>query len=362
MGRAARNHGGTGGHGCFPLPGERPNFNHHIITDKALLSLVQGSNRIKQNTNGVEIKPKGQGFKKEVQVSVNSLKPKLTSVELRETSDQLPSDSAQLPATPIQTTLTPVNLPVAQVPLASTQLSMTSCQQLMPSGQLPVTSAKPLVDSVELPMTSIQPPVTSVKMSVTSVQLPLTNKNPRKLEQMAYKTQPSIIEQKEMRLIGPGEQTPQFMDSADHRVQQKQTVDSVPQKVSSVQSPIQLPIASVQDPVSAMQPSVPSESQQRASLKHPVPSDQLPMSHHENPFVPQFLPCPTVNNLAEFTKVTLRLYSYFDLLFFNLGANKNKYAWKQILPFLNICSLDFISYLLILHFLSKLLLPLLDPW
>ena len=34
MGRPARNHGGTGGHGCHPLPGERPNFNHHVISDK----------------------------------------------------------------------------------------------------------------------------------------------------------------------------------------------------------------------------------------------------------------------------------------------------------------------------------------
>ena len=33
-----RNHGGTGGHGYFPLPGERPNYNHHVMDDKELVS------------------------------------------------------------------------------------------------------------------------------------------------------------------------------------------------------------------------------------------------------------------------------------------------------------------------------------
>ena len=40
MGKAARNHGGTGGHGCVPLPGERPNFNQHVLGDQVLLRLV----------------------------------------------------------------------------------------------------------------------------------------------------------------------------------------------------------------------------------------------------------------------------------------------------------------------------------
>ena len=40
MGRAARNHRGTGGHGYFPSSGERPNYNQHIISDQALLDLV----------------------------------------------------------------------------------------------------------------------------------------------------------------------------------------------------------------------------------------------------------------------------------------------------------------------------------
>jgi hypothetical protein len=43
MGRAARNHGGTGGHGYFPLAGERPNYNLHVLNDRALYSLVNNN-------------------------------------------------------------------------------------------------------------------------------------------------------------------------------------------------------------------------------------------------------------------------------------------------------------------------------
>ena len=43
MGRAARNHGGTGGHGYFPLAGERPNYNLHVLNDRALCSLVNNN-------------------------------------------------------------------------------------------------------------------------------------------------------------------------------------------------------------------------------------------------------------------------------------------------------------------------------
>ena len=45
MGRPARNHGGTGGRGCLPLPGERPNLNYHVLDDKTLQKLVQNSNQ-----------------------------------------------------------------------------------------------------------------------------------------------------------------------------------------------------------------------------------------------------------------------------------------------------------------------------
>ena len=54
MGRPARNHGGTGGHGCVPLPGERPNFNYHTLDDTTLQKLVQNRNKKLQRSNKIE--------------------------------------------------------------------------------------------------------------------------------------------------------------------------------------------------------------------------------------------------------------------------------------------------------------------
>ena len=53
MGRAARNHGGTGGHGYFPLPGERTNYNHHIIQDTVLFNTVK--NNVKKQVESYKL-------------------------------------------------------------------------------------------------------------------------------------------------------------------------------------------------------------------------------------------------------------------------------------------------------------------
>ena len=55
MGRPARNHGGTGGHGYLPLPGERPNFHRHLLKDMTLTSLVESSLKQPKKKKGVEI-------------------------------------------------------------------------------------------------------------------------------------------------------------------------------------------------------------------------------------------------------------------------------------------------------------------
>ena len=55
MGRPARNHGGTGGHGCLPLPGERPNYSHHVMKDKTLQTLVPHTNQKSGRTTKLEI-------------------------------------------------------------------------------------------------------------------------------------------------------------------------------------------------------------------------------------------------------------------------------------------------------------------
>ena len=41
MGGAARNHGGTRGHGCSPLLGERPNVNRHTLSDSTIIKMVK---------------------------------------------------------------------------------------------------------------------------------------------------------------------------------------------------------------------------------------------------------------------------------------------------------------------------------
>ena len=55
MGRPARNYGGTGGHGCPPLPGEGPNLNCHVMSDKTLLTMVQDTRKRPRRTPKIEI-------------------------------------------------------------------------------------------------------------------------------------------------------------------------------------------------------------------------------------------------------------------------------------------------------------------
>ena len=64
MGRAARNHGGTGGHGYFPLPGERPNYNHHVIQDNVLFNTVK--NNVKKQGESTKLSIVKQRLKEEM--------------------------------------------------------------------------------------------------------------------------------------------------------------------------------------------------------------------------------------------------------------------------------------------------------
>jgi hypothetical protein len=48
MGGGARNHGGTRGHGCPPLPGERANYNLHTLSDNKLLKIINCSEKVKE--------------------------------------------------------------------------------------------------------------------------------------------------------------------------------------------------------------------------------------------------------------------------------------------------------------------------
>ena len=48
MGGGARNHGGTRGHGCLPLPGEMANYNLHTLSDKKLFKIINCSEKVKE--------------------------------------------------------------------------------------------------------------------------------------------------------------------------------------------------------------------------------------------------------------------------------------------------------------------------
>ena len=48
MGGGARNHGGTRGHGCPPLPGERANYNLHTLSDNKLFKIINCSEKVKE--------------------------------------------------------------------------------------------------------------------------------------------------------------------------------------------------------------------------------------------------------------------------------------------------------------------------
>ena len=67
MGRPARNHGGTGGHGYPPLPGEVPNFNQHVLMDKTLQRLVPNMNQKPRITTRIDILTQLPKFGKQIE-------------------------------------------------------------------------------------------------------------------------------------------------------------------------------------------------------------------------------------------------------------------------------------------------------
>ena len=69
MGRA-RNHGGTGGHGYFPLPGEKPDYNRHVINDKTLTSLLSKSKGLK-TSNKEEVNVTAESTKVNIMTQVD---------------------------------------------------------------------------------------------------------------------------------------------------------------------------------------------------------------------------------------------------------------------------------------------------
>ena len=138
MGRAARNNGGTGGHGCVPLPGERPNYNRHVMTDKALHSLV----------------------------SNNDMKKLLGTKEKQPYLGQQKGSAAQPP----NNSGLNLSLSSAKLPLTSAQQPVTTAKQKVTSAKQPVSSAKQHLPSVKQSVSSAKQPVSSAKQPVSSAR------------------------------------------------------------------------------------------------------------------------------------------------------------------------------------------------
>ena len=234
MGRAARNHGGTGGHGYFPLAGERPNYNLHVLKDRALYSLVNNNHgkipckeQLRTSTNLPERKQNNQHSMKAAVLDVKSTSNKdnmvsftpivtkttkdnssqrkeMTSVELPRFKDEQPLQSKKPKDTKLHEEAEqtddnnesqPINLivnkpimrqlPTVQVTNATKkqqqQHPLSSVEQPLFSGQNvghhPVTSVHQHVTSVQQPLITVQKQESSIPVAnpVSSVQQPLSS-------------------------------------------------------------------------------------------------------------------------------------------------------------------------------------------
>ena len=227
MGRAARNHGGTGGHGCVPLPGEHPNYNRHVMTDEALMSLVSINDmkklpvpREKQTHLGQQkgsdaqlsrdellnhpltsTKQPGTSAKQQVTLAkqqctffkksvfsskqpVTSAKQLVTSTKQQVTSanqsvllDQQPVISAkhQVPSAKKPMTLAKQTLSSAHMPVCPEQQPVTSAKRQMTFVKQTVSSAKHPLSKAQEPMVSTKQPLTSAEQSLTTANQPLTS-------------------------------------------------------------------------------------------------------------------------------------------------------------------------------------------
>ena len=306
MGRAARNHGGTGGHGYFPLAGERPNYNLHVLKDRALYSLVNNNHgkipckeQLRTSTNLPERKQNNQHSMKAAVLDVKSTSNKdnmvsftpmvtkttkenssqrkeMTSVELPRFKDEQPPQSKKPKDTKLHEEAEqtddnnesqPINLIVnkpimRQLPTVQVTNATKKQQQQHP------------LSSVEQPLFSGQNvghhPVTSVHQHVTSVQQPL----------ITVQKQESSIP-----VANPVSSVQQPLSSDQHVGHQPVTL--VHQLVASVQQPlitVQQPVISM--PVANLVSSVeqPLSSAQHVG-HHPVTSVQQPLSTVQQPVI-----------------------------------------------------------------------------
>ena len=144
MGRAARNHGGTLGHGFLPLPGERPNFNCHVMSDQDLQCLVRNKDKNKLTRQGTH------------------------------PSVKLPSNEVKQSGSPVKVVGTPVKLLGTPVKLSGTSVKLPGIPVKFPGVQdkLPGISVKQSKITVKQPRTPFKLPGSQDKLPGIPVQLP----------------------------------------------------------------------------------------------------------------------------------------------------------------------------------------------
>ena len=233
MGKAARNHGGTGGHGCLPLPGERPNFNRHVMSDKDLQNLVTNKARSKlanlegQHADllkissgkllGNPVKLPGNGVKVSgtpiIKVLGTPVKPPGTSAIVPGISVKLPRAQVKLSRTPaklegiqdkpsVKLLGTPCNLsetkvkqPGTEVPLSKAPLISKDCTQVNQSGApVGVTEVSVILPSIQskVPGTPIQMSGNKANLAETPVKLPETSAKHVPVEQQVIFPEPIV--------------------------------------------------------------------------------------------------------------------------------------------------------------------------
>ena len=258
MGRAARNHGGTGGHGYFPLPGEKPNYNRHIIIDQTLLSLVT-------NKNVVGPMDQQAGKKKassllempSVKLSMSKGEQNLKTLDSEQqevASVKQPQMQQQLIASDKQTTPSVQQKPVPPVKvkevgdISSTQLSTGCGHQTIPSEQIPVALAKMQKSQVQ------QKPVTSDKQSIPLVQV--IEAGGLSSPQLPVASGDHAIPSGQLTLVSEKRQQPQ--------VQQKTLISDKQSFISAQQKPVQTEKVQ-QKPVTSDKQSIPLVQQKPVS-------------------------------------------------------------------------------------------------
>ena len=279
MGRAARNHGGTGGHGCLPFSGERPNYHKHVMSDTILLNLVAYDKK-KQG------KPKDVGFQHALASAehpVTSPKPPLSSPNEVKKKRQIEPKvigfafaSAKQPDSSAEQLESPCKLP-----LKSTNNSVTPTK-------LPLTSTKQSVSSPKEAMNSTKQPVTYSKQSLTSLN-EVKNKKQVEPKDIGFQLKSTKTSVTSPNLPVASPKQPMFSTKQLETLEDQQTSPMQPLEI-----PGQLPVISVnepfasvnqcefKEPTTSMEPLLSSSCHQKTSTLPEQQHSHLPV-HPVNP-------------------------------------------------------------------------------